>query len=98
MLALTVSTALAQTSPRPGVPPQDVWTCPLTHPIKGNFTTYSGERCIYQVWTTYSPTSHAGTASANIMKGGQFYGKTKPERCFATEEDAVKDGCRRSKR
>ena len=80
MLALTVSTALAQTSPRPGVPPQDVWTCSLTHPIKGNFTTYSGERCIYH------------------MKGGQFYGKTKPERCFATEEDAVKDGCRRSKR
>ena len=80
MLALTVSTALAQTSPRPGVPPQDVWTCPLTHPIKGNFSTSSGERCIYH------------------MKGGQFYGKTKPERCFATEEDAVKDGCRRSKR
>jgi len=80
MLALTVSTALAQTSPRPGVPPQDVWTCPLTHPIKGNFTTYSGERCIYH------------------MKGGQFYGKTKPERCFAAEEDAVKDGCKRSKR
>jgi hypothetical protein len=80
MLALTVSTALAQTSPRPGVPPQDVWTCPLTHPIKGNFTTYSGERRIYH------------------MKGGQFYGKTKPERCFATEEDAVKDRCRRSKR
>jgi len=80
MLALTISTALAQTSPRPGVPPQDVWTCPLTHPIKGNFTTYSGERCIYH------------------MKGGQFYGKTKPERCFAAEEGAVKDGCRRSKR
>lgn len=80
MLALTVSTALAQTSPRPGVPPQDVWTCPLTHPIKGNFTAYSGERRIYH------------------MKGGQFYGKTKPERCFATEEDAVKDRCRRSKR
>ena len=78
MLALTVSTALAQTSPRPGVPPQDVWTCPLTHPIKGNFTTYSGERCIYH------------------MKGGQFYGKTKPERCYSTEEEAVNDGCRRS--
>ena len=80
MLALTISTALAQTSPRPGVPPQDVWTCPLTHPIKGNFSTYSGEPCIYH------------------MKGGQFYGKTKPERCFSTEEDAVKDGCRRLKR
>ena len=81
MLALTVSTALAQTSPRPGVPPQDVWTCPLTHPIKGNFSTYSGERRIY-----------------HMKGGGQFDGKTKPERCFATEEDAVKDGCRRSKR
>jgi hypothetical protein len=47
VLVLAVSTAAAQTSPRPGVPPQDAWTCPLTHPIKGNFTTYSGERCIY---------------------------------------------------
>src|SRR5713101_4339670 len=83
--------AAAQTRPSPaaeaqqaqgrlGVPPQDAWTCPLTHPIKGNFTTYSGERCIYH------------------MQGGQYYGKTKPERCYATEEDAVKDGCRRSKR
>jgi len=80
VLVLVVSTAAAQTAPRPGVPPQDAWTCPLTHPIKGNFTTYSGERCIYH------------------MKGGQFYGKTKPERCYATQEDAVKDGCRRSKR
>jgi hypothetical protein len=80
VLVLAVSTAAAQTSPRPGVPPQDAWTCPLTHPIKGNFTTYSGERCIYH------------------MKGGQYYGKTKPEQCYATEADAVKDGCRRSKR
>ena len=31
---------------RAGVPPQDAWTCPATNPIKGNFTTYSGERCI----------------------------------------------------
>ena len=34
---------------RPGVEPKDAWTCPATHPIKGNFTTYSGERCIYHV-------------------------------------------------
>jgi hypothetical protein len=80
ILVLAASTAAAQTLPRPGVPPQDVWTYPLTHPIKGNFTTYSGERCLYH------------------MKGGQFYGKTKPERCYATEGDAVEDGCRRSKR
>jgi hypothetical protein len=77
---LAASTVAAQTPSRPGVPPQDAWTCPLTHPIKDNFTTYSGERCICH------------------MKGGQFYGKTKPERCYAIEADAVKDGCRRSKR
>ena len=65
---------------RPGVPPQDAWTCPLTHPIKGNFTTYSGERCIYH------------------MNGGEFFNKTKPERCYATEDEARQDGCRRSSR
>jgi len=48
--------------------------------MRGNFTTYLGERCIYH------------------MKGGQYYGKTKPELCYATEDEAVKDGCRRSKR
>jgi hypothetical protein len=75
------TTAAAQTPvARPGVSPQDAWTCPLSHPIKGNFTTYSGERCIHH------------------LPGGQFYGKTKPERCYAMEADAVKDGCRRSKR
>jgi len=68
------------TQGRPGVEAQDAWTCPTTHPIKGNFTTYSGERCIYH------------------MPGGQFYDKTKPERCYAAEEEARQDGCRRSKR
>ena len=81
VLVLVCSTAAAQAPPgRPGVPPQSAWECPVTHPIKGNFTTYSGERCIYHV------------------TGGQFYGKTKPERCYVTEGEAVKDGCRRSKR
>ncbi len=65
---------------RPGVPPQDAWTCPATHPVKGNFTTYSGEPCIHH------------------MPGGQFYGRTKPERCYATESEARQDGCRRSRR
>jgi hypothetical protein len=78
--AVAVSAQTAGGKDRPGVPPKDAWTCPLTHPIKGNFTTSSGERCIYH------------------MKGGQYYGKTKPERCYATEADAAKDGCRRSKR
>jgi micrococcal nuclease len=65
---------------RPGIPPQDARTCPATHPIKGNFTTYSGERCIYHV------------------PGGAFYGKTKPERCYANDEEARQEGCRASRR
>src|SRR5437667_11919782 len=28
--------------PSSGVHLKDAWTCPTTHPIKGNFTTYSG--------------------------------------------------------
>jgi hypothetical protein len=55
-------------------------SCPVSYPIKGNFTTYSGERCIHH------------------LPGGEFYDSTHPERCYATEAEAVKDGCRRSKR
>ena len=62
-----------------GIPPQSAWSCPLTHPIKGNFTTHSGEPCVYHV------------------PGGDFYDKTKPERCYVSEADAVRGGCRRSK-
>jgi len=69
-----------QAQGRPGVAPQDAWTCPATYPIKGNFTTYSGEHCIYH------------------PPGGEFYGKTKPERCYASGEEAVQDGCRPSRR
>lgn len=80
-LLLMGSTAAAQTpADRPGVPPQGPWTCPLTHPIKGNFTpTDPRERCIYHV------------------PRAEFYDRTKPERCYAIDTDAVKDGCRRSK-
>ena len=52
----------------------------MTQPIKGNFVTYSGERCIY-----HPPT-------------GEFYAKTKPERCYATGDEARLDGCRASTR
>lgn len=62
-----------------GISPQSTWSCPLTHPIKGNFTTHSGEPCVYHV------------------PGGDFYDKTKPERCYVSEADAVRGGCRRSK-
>jgi micrococcal nuclease len=74
------STPILNAQSRPGVQPEGVWTCPLAQPIKGNFTTYSGERCIYH------------------QQGGEFYSKTKPERCYATEEEARLDGCRRSMR
>jgi hypothetical protein len=67
-------------SVRPGVPPKDEWTCPVTQPIKGNFTPYTQERCIY-----HPPT-------------GEFYKKTRPERCYATGDDAKQDGCRASSR
>jgi hypothetical protein len=63
-----------------GVSPSSAWQCPITHPIKGNFTPYSGERCIFHV------------------PGGEFYNKTKAERCYATAEEAKADGCRASKR
>jgi hypothetical protein len=77
---LSVSSVItAHAQGKPGVPPVDEWTCPATHPIRGNLTTRTGE-CIYHV------------------RGGGFYEKTKPERCYATEEEARRDGCRRSKR
>jgi hypothetical protein len=32
------------------------------------------------------------------VPGGQYYLRTKPERCYATEKDAVRGGFRRSRR
>lgn len=58
-VALLIVTALLLVSPtlaaeqqgspvlKHGVPPKDDWTCPASHPIKGNLTTWSGEWCIY---------------------------------------------------
>ncbi len=65
---------------RPGVAPKTGWSCPLTHPIKGDFTTYSSERCIYYV------------------PGSGAYAESRTERCYATEDEARQDGCRRSRR
>jgi hypothetical protein len=64
---------------RPGIKPFAQGHCPADYPIKGNFTTYSGERCIYHV------------------PGQRFYNKTKAERCYASETEAVEDGCRKSR-
>lgn len=65
---------------RPGVAPTNSWTCPLSHPIKGDFRTYSSERCIY-----YEPASTA-------------YRESRTQRCYATEDEARRDGCRQSRR
>ncbi len=65
---------------RPGVAPKTGWSCPLSHPIKADFTTYSSERCIY-----YVPSSSA-------------YAESRTERCYASEDEARQDGCRRSRR
>lgn len=59
-----------------GAARDSAWSCPASHPIKGNFTTHSGGLCIHH------------------MPGGQFYGRTNPERCYATEADAQEDACR----
>jgi endonuclease YncB( thermonuclease family) len=65
---------------RPGAAPKNGWTCPLTHPIKGDFRTYSSERCIY-----YPP-------------GSATYAESRADRCYASEDEARLDGCRRSRR
>lgn len=64
---------------RPGMAPTG-FQCPSSYPIKGNFTTYDGSRCI-----AHRP-------------GGNSYNRTRHERCYATMEDAVADGCRPAKR
>ncbi len=65
---------------RPGVAPKTGWSCPLSHPIKADFATYSSERCIYYV------------------PGSTAYAESRTERCYATEDEARQDGCRRSRR
>lgn len=65
---------------RPGVAPKTGWSCPLSHPIKADFATYSSERCIYYV------------------PGSGAYAESRTERCYASEDEARQDGCRRSRR
>jgi hypothetical protein len=57
------------------VAPVDPWTCPASHPIKGNPVETSGRR-------TYH------------VPGSPFYEDASPERCYANEEDARRDGGR----
>ncbi len=65
---------------RPGAHPTNGWTCPLSHPIKGDFRTYTRDRCIY-----YRP-------------GTPAYAESRTDRCYASEDEARQDGCRRSQR
>jgi micrococcal nuclease len=65
---------------RPGVAPKTGWTCPLSHPVKADFNTYSSERCIYYV------------------PGSSAYAESRTDRCYASEDEARQDGCRRSRR
>jgi endonuclease YncB( thermonuclease family) len=65
---------------RPGVPPRTGWSCPLSHPIKADFDTYSAERCIY------------------YLPGSPAYAESRTGRCYASEDEAQRDGCRRSRR
>ncbi len=81
LLNVTIAEATQQPSitHRSGVEPSKNGECATDHPIKGNFTPHSGERCIYHV------------------PGQRWYQRTKAERCYANEAEAVQDGCRRSK-
>ena len=65
---------------RPGQPPINGWTCPLSHPIKADLRTYGRERCIY------------------FLPGTPAYAESRTDRCYATEDEARHDHCRRSRR
>ena len=60
---------------RPGVPPETLWTCPATHPIKG-YVSEQSQRRVYHV------------------PGSRFYEEVSPERCYASEDEARRDGSR----
>ncbi len=68
----------SELTPR-SISPLDAWTCPKSHPIKGNINTRK-KTMIY----------HA--------PNGAYYNKTKPEKCFISEQDAKAAGFRKSKR
>lgn len=67
------------TAPTSGVAPINEWSCPETHPIKGNINVQKGTM-IYHI------------------PSGAYYTRTKPEKCYDTEQDAINDGFRESKR
>jgi hypothetical protein len=84
VVAVAVLAAVGRSGGQPvrsplGSTPTSSWTCPPTHPIKGNRTAWGVEPCTYH------------------LPGGRFYSRTKPERCYMTETEAMRHECRRSK-
>jgi len=47
-LASEAASPIQMTRDVGAVVPVTAYQCPANHPIKGNFTAYSGERCIFQ--------------------------------------------------
>ncbi|GJL52517.1 MAG: hypothetical protein NPIRA01_37440 [Nitrospirales bacterium] len=78
-LCTQIAPSIAQTSKaeepdRPGIRPSNDRDCPPTHPIKGNFTTYNGERCIYHMkdqryYLKTKPEHCYATASEAVLDG-----------------------------
>lgn len=73
-LLLVIGPSL-EAAQRPGVPPEDPWTCPASHPIKGYVSHESGRRVYF-------------------TPGGPFYEEAPPDRCYASEDEARRDGSR----
>jgi hypothetical protein len=73
-----------------GVPRRDAWT-----------TAAPGEQRWVDPVDGHCPPGYPIKANANSgifhVPGGRFYERTVPERCYATEDDAVADGYRRAK-
>lgn len=48
-----VSPLLALAADRPGVPPETLWACPATHPIKAYVSEQSERRVYYVPWNRF---------------------------------------------
>ena len=90
--APTDSSPVARHVPAEGddVPRRDAWT-----------TAAPGDRRWVDPLDGGCPPGYPIKANANSgifhVPGGRFYERTVPERCYATEDDAVADGYRRAK-
>jgi hypothetical protein len=88
MIILSATVVLPQPVTPSGVEPRDAWTCPATHPIKGNFTTYSGEPCIHQFPAASSTARRSRSAVTRPRRRREGMGVGGP----SDEAPAVEDG------